>query len=56
MTSIKEAFNKKVEFEAMGYMLPEKKTAYPFWVDEEEKKDWLTSTTTKTTRPIQINL
>ena len=39
MTSIKEAFNKKVEFEAMGYMLPEKKTAYPFWVDEEEKKD-----------------
>ena len=39
MTSIKEAFNKKIEFEAMGYMLPEKKTAYPFWVDEEEKKD-----------------
>ena len=34
MNSIKEAYEKKMEFEAMGYMLPEKKTAYPFWVDE----------------------
>ena len=39
MTSIKEAFNKKVEFETMGYMLPEKKTAYPFWVDEKDNKE-----------------
>ena len=31
--------NTKTEFEEMGYMLPEKKTAYPFWKDgagEEE--------------------
>ena len=39
MEGIKEAFNTKTEFEEMGYMLPEKKTAYPFWKDgagEEE--------------------
>ena len=38
MTSIREAFNKKKEFEDMGYMLPAGKTKYPYWV-EEDKKD-----------------
>jgi len=31
MEGIKEAFNTKKEFEDMGYILPDKKTAYPFW-------------------------
>ena len=39
MNSIKEAFEKKMEFEKMGYMLPDKKTAYPFWVDEETQQN-----------------
>jgi hypothetical protein len=39
MASIREAFNKKKEFEDMGYMLPAGKTKYPYWVEEEEKKD-----------------
>lgn len=39
MTSIREAFNKKKEFEEMGYMLPAGKTKYPYWVEEEDKKD-----------------
>ena len=29
--SIKEAFSTKKQFEDMGYMLPDKKTDYPFW-------------------------
>ena len=31
MTSIKDAFDKKKEYEDMGYMLPAKKTESPFW-------------------------
>lgn len=31
---IKTAFEKKQEFEKMGYMLPLKKTEYPYWADE----------------------
>ena len=31
MTSIKSAFDKKKEYEDMGYMLPAKKTESPFW-------------------------
>lgn len=31
---IKEAFNTKKQFEDMGYMLPDKKTDYPYWKDE----------------------
>ena len=33
--SIKQAFEKKQEFEGMGYMLPSKKTATPYWKDED---------------------
>ena len=39
INSIKEAFEKKMEFEKMGYILPDKKTAYPFWVDEETQQN-----------------
>ena len=31
MTSIKAAYEEKAEFEKMGYILPEAKTAYPHW-------------------------
>ena len=34
MFAIKDAYERKQNFEEMGYMLPEKKTAYPFWVEE----------------------
>ena len=33
--SIKQAFEKKQEFESMGYMLPPNKTATPYWKDED---------------------
>ena len=36
MKSIREAFTKKQEFEAMGYILPAGKTKYPYWKEEEE--------------------
>lgn len=39
MNNMKEAFNTKKEFEDMGYMLPQKKTAYPFWVEEKTTED-----------------
>ena len=39
MTSIKAAFDEKREFEKMGYMLPEAKTAYPHWIDEAAAED-----------------
>ena len=32
--SIKDAFSTKKQFEDMGYMLPDKKTDYPFWKEE----------------------
>ena len=37
MLAIKDAYERKQNFEEMGYMLPEKKTAYPFWVEEGEE-------------------
>ncbi len=33
--SIEEAFTKKKEFESIGYMLPAKKTEYPYWKEEK---------------------
>lgn len=39
MASIKAAFDEKRGFEKMGYMLPEAKTAYPHWIDEEAAED-----------------
>ena len=39
MTSIRDAFTKKKEFEDMGYILPAGKTKYPYWADEESKTD-----------------
>lgn len=39
MNNMKEAFNTKKEFEDMGYMLPQKKTAYPYWVEEKATED-----------------
>lgn len=39
MTSIKAAFEEKQEFEKLGYMLPEAKTAYPHWMDESEGEE-----------------
>ena len=37
MFAIKDAYERKQNFEEMGYMLPEKKTAYPFWAKEGEE-------------------
>ena len=37
MFSIKDAYERKQNFEEMGYRLPEKKTAYPFWAEEGEE-------------------
>ncbi len=34
MESIKDAFNTKKGFEEMGYILPTKKTEYPYWADD----------------------
>lgn len=34
MFAIRDAYECKQNFEAMGYMLPAKKTDYPYWVDE----------------------
>jgi hypothetical protein len=34
MYQIKDAYEKKQSFEEIGYMLPSKKTDYPYWVDE----------------------
>ena len=39
MSNMKEAFNTKKEFEDMGYMLPQKKTEYPYWVEEKAATD-----------------
>ena len=38
MFAIKDAFERKRNYEEMGYMLPEGKTKYPYWVDEETKE------------------
>ena len=34
MFAIKDAFERKRNFEEMGYMLPSKKTEYPYWADD----------------------
>ena len=34
--SIKEAFSKKQEFESIGYILPARKTEYPYWKEDKE--------------------
>jgi len=34
MYALKDAYERKANFEEMGYILPPKKTEYPFWVDE----------------------
>ena len=35
MYAIKDAFERKPEnFEEMGYILPTKKTEYPYWADD----------------------
>mgnify|MGYP006277868425 CR=1 FL=1 len=35
MFAIKDAFERKKNFEEMGYILPEGKTKYPYWVEED---------------------
>ena len=34
MFALKDAYERKANFEEMGYLLPPKKTEYPYWVDE----------------------
>ena len=36
MFALKDAYERKANFEEMGYLLPPKKTEYPYWVDEIE--------------------
>ena len=36
LLAIKDAFDRKKQFEDMGYMLPEGKTKYPHWIDDKE--------------------
>ena len=36
MLALKDAFERKQNFEKMGYVLPAKKSEYPYWVDEME--------------------
>jgi hypothetical protein len=38
MKGIKIAYEQKQNFEEMGYILPLKKTDYPYWMDEMEVK------------------
>ena len=37
MYAIKDAFERKKNFEAMGYMLPPEKTKYPYWEGAEQE-------------------
>ena len=37
MFAIKDAFERKKNFEEMGYILPEGKTKYPYWEGEDTK-------------------
>ena len=39
MDEIRDAYGKKQSFEEMGYMLPPKKTDYPYWIDEATNKN-----------------
>ena len=34
MLALKDAYEQKANFEEMGYMLPPKKTDYPYWIEE----------------------
>ena len=34
MYAVKDAYERKQNYEEMGYILPPKKSEYPFWVDE----------------------
>ena len=34
MFALKDAYERKANFQEMGYLLPPKKTEYPYWVDE----------------------
>ena len=34
MYAVKDAYERKQNFEEMGYILPSKKTEYPYWADE----------------------
>lgn len=34
MYAVKDAYERKQNFEEMGYMLPPKKTEYPYWADD----------------------
>lgn len=36
MFAIKDAYERKQNFEEMGYILPSKKTEYPYWAEEKE--------------------
>ena len=35
MIYMKDAFERKQNYEEMGYVLPPNKTEYPYWIDEE---------------------
>jgi len=35
MYALKDAYERKANFEEMGYCLPPLKTSYPYWIDEE---------------------
>lgn len=39
MSEIKIAYEQKQSFEEMGYILPPKKTDYPYWMDEASTKE-----------------
>ena len=38
MYSIKKAYEEMQKYEEMGYILPPKKTDYPYWIDEAKEK------------------
>ena len=37
MDEIRDAYGKKQSFEEVGYMLPPKKTDYPYWQGENDE-------------------
>lgn len=39
MDAIKDAFERKKNFEEMGYILPPEKTKYPFWIGDATEDD-----------------
>ena len=34
MFALKNAYERKANFEEMGFMLPPRKTEYPYWIEE----------------------